>query len=169
MRLTLLLPLCLGLSACGTLGSLTSGSGSAGSVGSIGSFGSGSLGGGSKSDAPKTRAELRPLVPPEMVTVTTDQRTAAATIQSAELTRAPGGRLLRATGTARVSGTYNAELVEVARDSRSVTFELRMNAQAGTGVSPRVITAARLLTPKDLGGRRSVRVVSAGGSRSLSF
>lgn len=158
MRAALIVIAILSLTACGRLASL-------GSVGS-GSIGSGSIGSGG-GPRQQTTAPTRPLIPAHMRQVSVDQRQLAEQILSAEITPGLSGPVLRATAASRFGGSYNAELVLRGRESDQLIFEFRAMGQPDQGAEPRHISAARILTQKELAGVRSIRVVSASNARVL--
>lgn len=153
--LTLTASLCLGLSACGMIGSF--GTGSLGSIGSLGA---------PKSAEADPRAALPNLIPADLRSQEVDRRSALARITGVEATPTAGGRLLRVTAAPRNAGSYNVDLVISGRDGSTLTLDLRLQAGAA-GAGPRSITAARLLTDAELLGIRTLVIRGAGGNRTL--
>lgn len=147
---------CLSLAACG-------GSGSLGSIG-LGSIGSA---GPARVSGTSDRAQLPDLIPAKRRIQQVDQRVAIAQVTSAEITPTLAGPLLRASGTARISGSFNAELLPIRREGSVLVLKFVAMGQSEAGLAPRSVTAARLLTASDLAGIRSVRIEAAQNSKTL--
>jgi len=125
--------------------------------------------GGQRSAGVATTGEVRPLLPPGGVIVT-DARQLIADVTEVSLERTATGGILRATGIAATQGWFNAELVAVALEGSTVTYEFRAEPPAGfeaTGTqASRQITVAIVLTAAQLAAVSQLRVVAAGNARS---
>lgn len=113
--------------------------------------------------------DRRSLVPPGRLTVVSDTRRPVEVIADMEIARSPSGAVLRATGLAATQGYYNAELVLIGAEGRTLVYELRAERPAGfEAIGPeatRRITAARALSVQDLRGVSAIRVQGAQNAR----
>lgn len=108
-----------------------------------------------------------PLIPPGQENRVFDARTLAAEIVALEVIRVPQGALIQATGRAASAGSYNADLVEVARGGGQVVYRLRLSENPGGGPVAQRVEVARLLSGSELAGIRSIRVESATNAREV--
>jgi len=112
----------------------------------------------------------RPLLPPGASVAPADTRPLVADVMSVSLERTPTGGILRAIGLAATQGWFNAELVPVALDGGTLSYEFRAEAPAGFEVAgtlaSRQITVATVLTAAELAAVSQLRVVGAGNARS---
>lgn len=108
----------------------------------------------------------------EPAAVPTDGRQLVTEIASLDVDPNPGGAIIRAVGLPPRQGYWEADLVEVSRDSGELVFEFRIRepADPATRVGPprsREIYAATVLSRQDLAGIRSITVIGQQNRRSV--
>ena len=150
----------LALAGCGGSGS--------GSMGSLGSLGSLNPFAGPRTPAAADTGEVisqRPLVDPGDRVIVTDAREPIDRIASVRLERTPDGAILTARGIAAGQGAFNAELVPVAVDGRTLRYEFRVEEpRTFIGIGPersREIVLATTLTRAELASLSRIEVAGA--------
>jgi len=127
--------------------------------------------GGGRSAMVDDTGPVRPLLPQGgVILAPADTRPLVGQVTAISLERTPTGGILRATGLAATQGWFNAELVPVALDGGTLSYEFRAEAPAGFEVAgtpaSRQITVATVLTAAELAAVSQLRVVGAGNARS---
>lgn len=103
---------------------------------------------------------------------TLDPRSLVREVVSLSIEQEPRGAVVTATGLPSVQGYWEADLVEVQREDGVVVYEFRVlpplsQTRSGTQQS-REVLAGTSLTTRELAGIRTIRVVGAENSRSVS-
>lgn len=117
--------------------------------------------------------EERVQVSDTVIAAPVDDRQLVAEVISLSVDPLPGGAIVRAMGLPPRQGYWEADLVEVGRESGEIVFEFRVYhpsdpaTRVGTQRS-REILAGTSLTTQDLAGIRQIVVVAQQNRRSVS-
>ncbi len=107
-----------------------------------------------------TTGTIAPLTPSGGNVVEIDARTLVGTVTALTIERTPDGAIVRATGATTAAGQFNAELVPISTDGRTLSLAFRVETPATAAVAgqPRQITAAYLIGNEALSAIRTIRV-----------
>ena len=101
---------------------------------------------------------LRPLVREGELSVVADSRGLISSVTALSINRTPDGAIVQATGQTEAQGYYNAELVPVSQDGRTLTLAFRVSAPESPTTGTQTITAAYVLSNSDLAGISQISV-----------
>lgn len=110
------------------------------------------------------RSQIRPLIPPDRIIRTVDNRPLVAEVTQLEITPTVGGIVIRASGRAASQGAFSAELTVAEASSAGLILDMRAFQEGGAGGGN--VTIARFISDGDLGGVSTITVRAATNSLS---